>query len=244
MQLQLQSIQFVNFFPFRYSDITTHLKSIKKVAVTATTGMAALQLADFDATTIHRWSGIKTGHCSSLDLYNNILDTNPEAVERMKETDVLVIDEIGMMSKRIFELLCFVLCKVRSIDVVLGGLQVIAAGSFMQLPPVPNLYIGDEGQFIFESDLFNGTFPHHFHLTQVRRHHESELIIAVNELCRGQTTAITDKLMNTLTRPTAHLGTPVYLVSTNLAATMLNMKLLQEASCEGEIQYVATDSGK
>ena len=39
-----------------------------------------------------------------------------------------------------------------------GGIQVIAIGKFKQIPPVSNDI--DEGQYCFESPLWNIMFPH------------------------------------------------------------------------------------
>ena len=74
-----------------------------------------------------------------------------EARNRIRTVDVLVIDEIGMLSRTVFDMLESVSRKVRNRDTVFGGLQVIVAGSFKQLPPIPNPWQGDTGEFCFES---------------------------------------------------------------------------------------------
>jgi hypothetical protein len=216
------------------------------VAVTATTGMAALQLSDLDAKTIHSWSGIKRGNKSDLDVFSEIEGNNPDAVARIKSTEVLVIDEIGMMSRRIFEQLNYVLCKVKQTNVIFGGLQVITAGSFKQLPPVPNLYIGDAGEYLFQSDMFRQVFPHHIHLTSVKRQHEGDLIMAVQELCDGCTSPTTDNLMQHLSRPVEpepENVQAVFLVGTNLSAALINGQMLEEADAKVAMDYKSSDAG-
>ena len=46
-------------------------------------------------------------------------------------------------------------------------LQVIASGDFKQLPPVPNIFQQDGGEYCFESPIFGKVFPHHINLKQV-----------------------------------------------------------------------------
>ena len=60
------------------------------------------------------------------------------ASNRIKKTDVLIIDEISMISARVFSQLEFICRNLRGNDCVFGGLQVIVGGDFRQLKPVPN----------------------------------------------------------------------------------------------------------
>ena len=52
--------------------------------------------------------------------------------------------------------------SVRNNQLVFGGIQVVAAGSFWQLPLVPSLL--DPGMFAFQSTDFQKVFPHKIHL--------------------------------------------------------------------------------
>lgn len=71
------------------------------VAVTTTTGMASLQFTELKATTIHSWSGIRTGQLSNDALTDRLQhdDAYLECRRRITNTDVIIIDEIGMLSK-------------------------------------------------------------------------------------------------------------------------------------------------
>lgn len=75
-----------------------------KVAVTTTTGLASLQFSELGATTIHAWSGIRDGRLTNEALAQQILndDAELETKQRIQNTDVLFIDEIGMLSKVTF----------------------------------------------------------------------------------------------------------------------------------------------
>ena len=75
----------------------------KEVSVTATTGMARLQYEN--AMTIHHWSGYGDGHMNINCLIDQIL-INPSYTatkERILKCEVLITDEIGLLSCKAFE---------------------------------------------------------------------------------------------------------------------------------------------
>lgn len=90
------------------------LKHKKKVAVTATTGMASTQLG-FEATTLHHWSGILDGRYSILQLKELFDHDDKFAAPRLRieSTECLLIDEISMLSKKTLELVESVCRHVR-----------------------------------------------------------------------------------------------------------------------------------
>ncbi|XP_021368512.1 ATP-dependent DNA helicase pfh1-like [Mizuhopecten yessoensis] len=174
----------------------------KNVAVTATTGMASLHLGS-NATTLHHWAGILDGRHSIeklQELFDND-DSYSEAKKRIQITKCLIIDEISMLSAKIFNMVESVCRLVKKNNQAFGGIQVLVSGDFKQLPPVPNYRLGDEGKYCFESEIFQQTFHHHINLPKVMRQHEEDLIKAVNELCNGSPSAETLQLMKSLDRP-------------------------------------------
>jgi hypothetical protein len=114
-------------FMFTCRDIIRQLSQTKKVAVTATTGMASLQLG-FQATTLHHWAGIGDGRYSCDDL-KDLLDNDDKFVSarsRIASAQCLIIDEISMLSRRTFEMLEFVCRHVKQNNLCFGGLQVMS----------------------------------------------------------------------------------------------------------------------
>jgi len=93
--------------------------------------------------TIHRWSGIRDGKYDTATLVNLLttLDIYEDCRQRVRETDVLLIDEISMISSYIFDQLEAVCRALRKSDMLFGGLQLIVAGDFFQLRPVPSDFI-------------------------------------------------------------------------------------------------------
>ncbi|XP_053379045.1 ATP-dependent DNA helicase PIF1-like [Mercenaria mercenaria] len=131
--------------------------------------MASLQLG-MRASTLHHWAGIGDGR-HSFEKLTELFDNNDNYVsarQRIVSAECLVIDEISMLSKRVFEMVEYVCRHVKRSDLCFGGMQVIGCGDFMQLPPVPNKFLNDDGEYCFSSLLFDIAFPHHVHLTEVR----------------------------------------------------------------------------
>ena len=102
------------------------------VAITASTGIAATHM---NGMTIHSWSGI--GIRSKLNDYDldNLL-SKEYLSKRIKNTSVLIIDEISMLDAAKIDMIDLVCRKVRMNDLPFGGIQVILSGDFFQLPPV------------------------------------------------------------------------------------------------------------
>ena len=101
-------------------------------AVTASTGIAATHIGGY---TIHSWSGI--GVKRDLDLYAlDKITQNERVVRRVRNTCVLIIDEVSMLSATTLGMVDRVCREIRHKDAPFGGLQVVLVGDFFQLPPV------------------------------------------------------------------------------------------------------------
>ncbi len=83
-----------------YKHATTNNKHIQ---VCALTGCAALLLR-CKAKTIHSWSGIGLG-AGTIDANVDKVSKNYFKRKMWRETRVLIVDEVSMMSKKIFEML-------------------------------------------------------------------------------------------------------------------------------------------
>jgi ATP-dependent DNA helicase PIF1 len=154
----------------------------KPIALTAMTGCAALLLGH-GAKTLHSWAGIGLGRESVESLVANILK-NPKRKQKWKRTDILVIDEISMMTPELFEKLDTIGKKVRCNSKPFGGIQVVLCGDFFQLPPVVRGLSGEVvGRFAFESPQWNETRLKPVILTRIVRQTDAEFQQLLNE-CR------------------------------------------------------------
>ena len=126
-------------------------KKGKNVSVVCSTGKAAsLYPSSLEATTLHRWAGIQDGRHSQERLIELI--TTDEAYSSVKQritnVDVLVIDEVSMISKKIVDILNTLCQSIRGFaSHPFGGIQIVLVGDFYQLGPVPNLMYNDEGDY-------------------------------------------------------------------------------------------------
>jgi len=110
-------------------------------AVTAPTALAASHLG---GTTVHRWAGIGRGDADVATLARE-LQGKRSALSRWRLTRTLVIDEISMLDGELFSKLDALACAVRGSDRPFGGLQLVLAGDFLQLPPVRREQDGEPG---------------------------------------------------------------------------------------------------
>ncbi len=102
-------------------------------AVTASTGIAATHLG---GSTIHSWSGI--GIRDSVNpMVLDQMEQKRSLWKRFQETDILIIDEISMLSGAFLDMCDEVARHLkRAPEEPFGGMQVIFSGDFFQLPPV------------------------------------------------------------------------------------------------------------
>jgi hypothetical protein len=102
----------------------------KKVSPTAPTGVAAINVG---GSTLHSFFGIGLGLGSAPSLVRKIRKKQA-VVQRINETDVLLIDEVSMLSCDLLETLDGVARLVREReDEPMGGLQIVAVGDFYQV---------------------------------------------------------------------------------------------------------------
>ena len=106
----------------------------KKLAVTATTGVASLLLKN--GRTIHSWAGIGLGDASVENLYNDILKHQRQ--KKWQAVDILIIDEISLMPPDLLDKLEKLARMLRKNDKPFGGIQLIFSGDWLQLPTINN----------------------------------------------------------------------------------------------------------
>ena len=104
----------------------------KRIAVTATTGLAATHLR---GRTIHSWVGIGIADQLTRSQLNKII-TSTKLQENIRTTNILIIDEISMLHDFRLDMIDQVCREVRRNPKVFGGLQVVLSGDFFQLPPI------------------------------------------------------------------------------------------------------------
>jgi ATP-dependent DNA helicase PIF1 len=139
----------------------------KEVQVCAMTGCAAILLGN-GAKTLHSWSGMRLGRGTKAQIVAAIR-SNPRAAKNWKTVKVLILDEVSMLSKKLFEAIEEAARTVRRNPARFGGIQVIFTGDFFQLPPVGSPTEPDTASFCFESPIWESVF-------QIQNHVELKTI--------------------------------------------------------------------
>jgi len=169
----------------KYIQRDAHNKG-KYIQVCALTGCAAV-LLECKAKTIHSWSGIGLGKGPIEQLIKKV-NKNKHSKALWKETDILVIDEVSMMSLKLFETLDAIGKSVRKNSRPFGGLQLIFSGDFYQLPPVGDKDDPDTSKFCFESEFWFHTFlkQDHIQLQKIFRQNDPLYQNILNQVREGR----------------------------------------------------------
>ena len=125
---------------------TRHTKH--QIALTSTTGTSALLVG---GATIHSYLGIGTG-TGSWNSIASFIRSRPALKKRWIDLDILVIDEVSMLSPELFD-------KLDKIGRFLrqnprkpwGGIKLILCGDFLQLPVVGS------DRFLFDAESWHET---------------------------------------------------------------------------------------
>lgn len=138
-------------------EISTPLRSTRgSLYVTAMTGIAALNAG---GVTLHKFMGIGKAD-KPVDQAVAAIRRYKKTLQRLQRLQVLIVDEVSMMSEYLFEYIDRVLRVVRADHRVWGGVQLIFVGDMRQLRPVAPGKDDDhpEARCFFQSALFERTF--------------------------------------------------------------------------------------
>jgi ATP-dependent DNA helicase PIF1 len=102
------------------------------VSVTASTGIAATHIKGI---TLHAFAGLGPQSVVTQE-YINTLFTRPYVIKRIAKTNVLIIDEISMISAQVLTSVDSICKAVKKSHLPFGGMQVVFVGDFFQLPPI------------------------------------------------------------------------------------------------------------
>ena len=158
----------------------------RDIQVTALTGCAAV-LLNCNAKTLHSWAGIGLGNGSIEQLVTKI-KKNKFAKKLWKSTEILVVDEVSMLSLKLFNVLNEIGKVIRGNQKPFGGIQVIFSGDFFQLPPVGDKEEPDTQRFCFESDDWNGVFhrDNQIQLKKIFRQTDDTYAAILNQIREGK----------------------------------------------------------
>jgi len=169
------------------SHFVEYAQSTKKnIPVCAMTGCAAL-LLNCNARTLHSWSGIKLAKGDQESVVASVL-RNKHAVKSWKQASGIIVDEVSMLSKKLFDIIEEIARRVKKTGAPFGNMQVVFTGDFYQLPPVGTNGEPETEQFCFESSKWRDVFQkeNHIELTTMFRQHDPEYISILQQIRRGE----------------------------------------------------------
>lgn len=131
-------------------------KMHKNVVMCGTTGVSAFSIGGI---TLNSFMGIGTGDQALETLMKRVM-TKHVVRERISSTDILIVDEVSMLSALLFEKINLICQKVRRNQSFFGGIQVVFSMDPLQLKPVFRSYQNakQDTRLIYESELFLAVF--------------------------------------------------------------------------------------
>ncbi len=153
--------------------------------MTALTGCAATLI---NAQTIHSYLCLGISNESAVKIY----DKNRMKLQKLKNLNAIIIDEISMMNGNL-------LCTINELFMIardnkkpFGGVQIIFVGDFFQLPPV-------DGMYCFQDDIWNTLNLNIIILNELmRQKDDSEFQTILNEIRSGMCSKETFKTLKGL----------------------------------------------
>lgn len=118
---------------------------------------------------------------------------NKRHMDMWRRCTHLIIDEISMVDGHFFAKVEYFARRVRSNDQPFGGIQLILAGDFLQLPPVSRN--GAERQFCFETEAWQKCVHVTMELSIIRRQTDPTFIRMLNEFRIGRCRREAEELM-------------------------------------------------
>jgi len=232
-----------------------------EVAITASTGIAATHIG---GQTIHAWAGIGIKDTlSEKDL--DAMEQRQYLWKRFKNVKVLIIDEISMLHANTLDMVDRVCKTFKRNEEPFGGIQVVFAGDFFQLPPIeknlpPHVpaqqsfsldtdIVYDEMQsdvpltpFVFTARSWHQAQLHICYLKKQFRQDEGSYISILNEIRSGEVDMQTiERLQARITKKEKADITKLY--THNMDVDRFNTKQLKTISAT-EKTYAMSSTGR
>lgn len=173
----------INFYVSKMQESNT--SGVQQVAVTSTTGTSAIHIK---GTTLHSWGGIGLGQ-GSVGAISTKIKKKTYLRDRWRNTKVLIIDEVSMLSPQLFDKLDKIAKNVRRNIKPFGGLQLILTGDFLQLP-----CINSDG-FCFDAQTWETVIDEVVYLTENLRQSDPVWRKCLEEARLGNLTKESKKLL-------------------------------------------------
>lgn len=219
----------------------------RNMYLTSTTGISAFNIG---GCTIHSFMGIGTGDSEIEYLIRRILK-NKTLCQRLFMTDILVIDEISMLSASIFEKIDLIFQYFKKNNSYFGGIQLILTGDPMQILPIFNNILDKpdfDERLIIESNIFLKMFKNKIIILNenFRQKNDSTFVNLLLRLRKGEHTKDDIKILKerlNYDKDDKVVKNSINLVSYNKKAQSINetnLKKLSGVECSYQVEYKRT----
>jgi hypothetical protein len=217
----------------------------KTIYLCATTGVSAYNIGGM---TIHSFMGMGTGE-HDIDFLIKRVSKNKQARDRISMTNILVIDEISMLSAELFEKINILCQVIRKNNDFFGGIQIVFSGDLLQLLPVFKNALNKpmDTRLIIESPVFLKMFdkPNTIVLTENFRQKTDTVFTELLQRMRNGKIDQNDISLLNSRKIKANIDmTMIQLVSSNKKAQIINqnsLKKIKEPEHVYNVQYIHDD---
>tara|TARA_B110000114_G_C15090755_1_gene398478 strand:+ start:591 stop:1901 length:1311 start_codon:yes stop_codon:yes gene_type:complete len=214
------------------------------IHVTAMTGCAAV-LLNCRANTLHSWAGIGFAKAST-ESYVKKIRQRQYFKNIWQNTQILIVDEVSMMSSGLFDTLNEIGKEVRRNSKVFGGIQLIFSGDFYQLPPIGDVGCSESTNFCFESSDWFSVFSKQNHVMLVKSFRQKDLdyVSILNQIRVGKIKRKTIETLNNClnrTQNTEILIKPTKILPNRSSVDFVNqseMEKLKTSQIVFDMQYL------
>jgi ATP-dependent DNA helicase PIF1 len=213
------------------------IEGTHQIAVTASTGIAAYLIKGI---TLHRFAGVGIMEDNKTEMYRKA--TRGKSAQYWRKTDILVIDEISMISAQFFDNLSYVAQKMRKSDEPFGGIRLMMFGDFLQLPPVAKHDV--RVPRVFEGTVWKELSPKVFSLNKIMRQQDETFTEMVSKVRLGDCTSDVCDYFESLSRDIEYYDgiEPVRLYSLRKTTDAYNQSQLDKINIQPKV-YESTDRG-
>ena len=209
--------------------------------IVAPTGIAASHL---NGQTIHSFFALGIRDTVVDNKYINSLLKNRYIKRRLEAVQVLIIDEVSMVSPEIFTSMDRILSSFKDSPEPFGGVQVVISGDFFQLPPVSKKQ--KDKRFAWQSDAWRELDLQSCYLEEKFRQDDDRLIKVLDDIRNAEVSDTTIEILNScINRKLPVDFTPTKLYTHNFDVDRINNQELDKLEGEEHIfHYISKGATK
>ena len=219
------------------NEVISHYRttSDQQVVALGSTGISAVNIGGF---TIHSFFAF--GISNNFDELNTNDKRNRSRLTELKKilkvTDLIIIDEISMVSSTMMEMIDY---RLNSLG-YLGKLLFV--GDFFQLPPIQkygqkNSDLFGDRLYAFESDAWQSFNPTIIELTEMKRTSDAEFTHILHKVRIGECDDEVERYMLQLTTTHIKEDNPTFLFGRNLEVNSMNRTKLNAVDADEHILF-------